>query len=291
MSCLRDLLVNAIDYAGLFPPAGLDMESTVKNYAAYRKSPDRWALGRLVVPVSRLGEFESKAAPVLEPGEPWPLSVLGGTDAAADLQAIAAFQDRHLKDVRIASLELKAASVAEIRQAAATIAGRIETFFEIPLGENLAELMRAVHDVRARAKVRTGGLKPGMVPSPEELAGFLRTAAETGPAFKATAGLHHALRSVRPLTYESGCETDLMHGFINVFVAAALAFMKQDKYGASVLDERDVRGFQFGESQLSWHGHEVARNDVKRVREGFLLSFGSCSFEEPIAELKELRLL
>ena len=60
MSVVRELLVDAIDYAGLFPPAGLGMEETVRNYAAYRKSPDRWALGKLVVPVARLAEFESK---------------------------------------------------------------------------------------------------------------------------------------------------------------------------------------------------------------------------------------
>jgi hypothetical protein len=129
-----------------------------------------------------------------------------------------------------------------------------------------------------------------MVPAPGDIARFLRSAREIGVAFKATAGLHHALRSVRPLTYETGCETDLMHGFLNVFVAASLAFMEQHPYVASTLDERDVRGFEFGETRLAWHGHEVARDDLKRVRDGFLLSFGSCSFEEPIAELQELGL-
>lgn len=291
MTVVRDLLVHAIDYAGLFPPAGLGMEETARKYSAYRKGPDHWALGRLVVPVARLAEFERAAAPFLEPGEPWHLSALGGTDLAADLQAIEAFRERHLNDVRIDSLEIKAGSVAEVQQAAATIAGRVETYVEIPIDGPAEELLRAIHGARARAKVRTGGIKTGMVPASVDLARFLRLARDAGVAFKATAGLHHALRSVRPLTYETGCESDLMHGFLNVAIASAFASLKQDPFVTSILDERDIRGFAFGESGLSWHGHDVARNDLKSVRDGFFLSFGSCSFEEPIAELEELRLV
>jgi hypothetical protein len=288
MSVVRELLVNAIDYAGLFPPAGLGMEETVRKYASYRKGPDRWALGRLVVPVARLAEFESQAAPLLEPGLPWHLSVLGGPDLSADLKAIEAFHNRHLADVRIDSLELKAGSPAEIQQAAAMIAGRIETFYEIPLPGS-SELIEAIRTARGRAKVRTGGVKPGMVPSPEELGRFLCLARKK-VAFKATAGLHHALRKVRPLTYETGCESDLMHGFLNVFIASCLAFAEQDRYVPSALDERDIRGFEFADGRASWHGNEVTREQIQLVRDQFVLSFGSCSFEEPIAELKELRL-
>ena len=288
MSVVHELLVNAIDYAGLFPPAGLGMEETVRKYASYRKGPDRWALGRLVVPVARLAEFESKAAPLLEAGEPWHLSVLGGADLSADLKAIEAFHDRHLGDARIDSLEIKAGSPAEIQQAAVTIGGRIETFYEIPLTAS-SELIDAVRRVQGRAKVRTGGVKPGLAPSPEDLGRFLCLARKK-VAFKATAGLHHALRSVRPLTYETGCESDLMHGFLNVFFAACLAFAEQDRYVPSALDERHIRGFDFGDGRASWHGNEVTRQQIQLVRDQFLLSFGSCSFEEPIAELKELKL-
>jgi len=290
MSCIRDLLVNAVDYAGLFPPAGLGMEAAVQNYAAYRKSPERWALGRLVLPAARLEEFEKAAAPLLDPGEPWPLSIIGGPDLAADLRAVVAFRTRR-RDARVDSYELKVNSAAEIAAADASIGGTMETFFEIAIGGNVPELLKAVKKVRARAKIRSGGLKPGMVPAPDEVARFLRLAHEEGVAFKATAGLHHALRSVRPLTYEAGCDTDLMHGFLNVAVASVLTFCDGDRYAASILDERDLRGFTFSDTQLAWHGHEATLDQIKLVRSIFFLSFGSCSFEEPIAELKELKLL
>ena len=57
MSALVSLLNGIVDYAGLFPPAGLDMDTVVQNYSEYRKSSQRWMLARLVIPASRLSEF------------------------------------------------------------------------------------------------------------------------------------------------------------------------------------------------------------------------------------------
>jgi hypothetical protein len=286
MTCVRDFLVHAIDYAGLFPPAGLDMKKSVRHYAAYRQGPERWALGRFVLPVARLEEFEAAAAPHLEEGEPWPLSVLGGNDLAADLRAIAAFRERHLRTARIASLEIKTSTAAEIRKAAAAIARQIETFFEIPIGSDPTGLLDAIHAERGRAKVRTGGTTKGAAPSPADLARFL-TLAKSRAAWKATAGLHHAVRSVRPLTYEAGCESDLMHGFLNVFLASSLALLGSGAPALeAMLGDQDPARFRDG---AAWSG--VTPADARRARSEFFLSFGSCSFEEPIAELKELGLL
>ena len=52
------LELSVVDYAGLFPPAGLDMRAAVGNYARYAAGPWAWALGRFIVPVSRLEELE-----------------------------------------------------------------------------------------------------------------------------------------------------------------------------------------------------------------------------------------
>ena len=59
---MEALLAQLIDYAGLFPPAKLDMGPTVRNYADYVAGDDAWMLGRLIVPVGRLEEFEAAAA-------------------------------------------------------------------------------------------------------------------------------------------------------------------------------------------------------------------------------------
>src|SRR5688500_6833993 len=85
---LHALLGDAVDYAGLLPPALLDMAGAVAEYASYLASPDRWALGRFVVPAARLSELAAEGeslaagsrASLGAPGTGWALSVLLGTD-------------------------------------------------------------------------------------------------------------------------------------------------------------------------------------------------------------------
>ena len=54
---LRALLSGVVDYAGLFPPAGLPLDQAIRNYARYRQGSDAWMLGRFVIPAARLAEF------------------------------------------------------------------------------------------------------------------------------------------------------------------------------------------------------------------------------------------
>src|SRR5271168_1715881 len=85
---LGALLEGLIDYAGLFPPAGLPMESAVRNYAAYRGSELHWILGRFIVPVARLAEFENALAALPDEADSplsWSLSVLAGADLSDDI--------------------------------------------------------------------------------------------------------------------------------------------------------------------------------------------------------------
>jgi hypothetical protein len=119
-----------------------------------------------------------------------------------------------------------------------------------------------------RAKIRTGG---DAVPSIEQVADFLRACKATGVAFKATAGLHHPIRN------------GAMHGFVNVFVAAAMV-----DHAEEILREEDATAFRFADDKVEWREQEVSADDLAKTRKTFALSFGSCSFEEPIDDLKEL---
>src|SRR5215831_18301579 len=97
---LRDLLAGLIDYAGLFPPAALDMTTAARNYAEHRESEYRFALGRFVVPVARLDEFERAAEGILPNGgwegnDFWRLSALGGADLSSDLNRIDEFNRKY----------------------------------------------------------------------------------------------------------------------------------------------------------------------------------------------------
>ena len=126
------------------------------------------------------------------------------------------------------------------------------------------------------AKVRLGGAAPDAVPPSTHVAGFLCEAAARRLPFKATAGLHHPIRTA-------------MHGFVNVFVAASFAWHGMEREDiTAVLDERDPRGFEFGGDGLRWRGRSLSSLQIDSARREFAHSFGSCSFEEPLADLREL---
>jgi len=56
----------------------------------------------------------------------------------------------------------------------------------------------------------------------------------------------------------------------------------------AILAEHDPHAFAFDDDGASWRGHRVSTEDIITMRRDFATSFGSCSFEEPIGDLKEL---
>lgn len=141
----------------------------------------------------------------------------------------------------------------------------------------------------AFAKVRTGGLTPEAIPAIDALADFLHRAAERRVPFKATAGLHHAIRSRHPVTYAADAPRAVMHGFLNVFLAAVFAWHGAEReLLAEILAEENPRAFAFADDEMHWRGHNLSTAQIQIARRDFAHSFGSCSFEEPVADLREL---
>lgn len=296
---LRVLLEGLIDYAGLFPPAELGMTAAVRNYAAYRQSEHHWVLGRFIVPAARLDEFEQAAAeywPRDGAAGYWQLSVLGGAQLEADIARINSFNRRRTVGdaaaVMIDTIEIKAATSAEIEAALRVMHPTLTCYIEIPLGDELTEQLRAIADAGALAKVRTGGVTAEGFPSAHDLARFIAACAKEDVGFKATAGLHHPLRAVNPLTYNADSATALMHGFLNVFLAAAFA---QNGMGvaqlAELLEETSPAAFHFAEDSVAWREQMLVKAHLRNTRRLFATAFGSCSFAEPIEDLQKIGLL
>src|SRR4051812_20268490 len=197
------------------------MQQAVESYARYLAGPDAWALARFVLPVSRFAEFET-AMKSIGPIEPWGISALLGANAEADLAEIDRFNDRNHARTIVDVVEVKAATSDEICHIRAFVRGSITAYFEIP-PDNASELLTTINAIHARAKIRTGGIKPDAIPSSETVARFIMECAKHEVPFKATAGLHHPARCVKPLTYEPDAPTGIMHGFLNVFMAAIAA--------------------------------------------------------------------
>jgi hypothetical protein len=291
------LLEGLVDYAGLFPPAGESMSQALDGYASYLSGPDRNALGRLIVPFSRLKEFESTAGEFLprETGrEPWKLSVITTGDVSAAALEITSFNRRHSERATaglavIDVMELKAASPAEIELQQSRLPASFTTYFEIPLDGDLPALFRSLARSAARAKIRTGGVTADAFPSAEAIVSFLVAAHREGVAFKATAGLHHPVRGKYRLTYEAGSPTGLMYGFLNVFLAAVLVAAGGARDDAlALLEESDSSAFSFSDDVIVWRGHRFDSEQIRAWRAEFAMSFGSCSFREPVDELDGL---
>ena len=288
MKTITALLEGIVDYAGLFPPAALSLRETVANYAAYRAQPESWMLGRLILPLSRLDQFEPPAD-----GAPWPLSVLATADLDADLKLIGHFNERFGQDrARIEAIEIKAATTEEIDRLAGRIPADLACFVEIPIENDPAPLLRALAQAGIQAKVRTGGVTAEAIPSAPDLARFLVCCAAEDLPFKATAGLHHPLRSRQRLTYEAESPSATMHGFLNLFLAAAFAQTGMEAGEVTeLLDEASPEAFRFEMDSVFWRDRMAVVAHVRNMRHLFALSFGSCSFVEPVAELRQLGLI
>lgn len=289
---LRSILAGAIDYAGLFPPASLSMNDAVANFAAYHAGDESWALGRFVLPLARLGEFAQAAAPHLgsvPESAPWRLSALVEPGTPAQLRVLHEFHARAHGRAVVDSIEGRAATPEAVIPYARFRETGLEVFVEIPVGEDPAPLLQAIAEASLSAKIRTGGVSPEAFPAAGDVARFLLACHAVGTPFKATAGLHHPLRSDYRLTYASDSPTGVMFGYLNVVLAATLAWSGATKRTVvAMLEERDRRALDASGDGIRWREHVLSASTIATVREMFMRGFGSCSFREPLDDLAAL---
>jgi hypothetical protein len=290
------LLSGLVDYAGLFPPASEGMREALENYASYRNGEDSSALGRFIVPISRLRELEGAGSDLMPRGskfEPWRLSVLVGDDVRLAGEEMLDFNRRHRTGstdghALIDVAELKASGVDEIGRQRSELPDFFTAYFEIPLKGNISPLIKAIAQASSRAKVRTGGVTPGSIPPAEKVIEFIDACQREAVPFKATAGLHHPVRGSYRLTYEPRSPVGTMYGFLNVFVASALIHAGESRKSAiAALEETDRRAFVFDDDAITWRDIRITTDQLEASRQ-FAISFGSCSFREPIDELRPL---
>lgn len=267
---IHALLAGAIDYAGLFPPASLDPRTALNNYLGYRKGADAWALGRFVVSASVLDQLPPHEEQAV------PLSVVVGPEVNEDLGRIEGYRQT---SYRIEALEIKGAPDRTISRGCAL-------YFEVPLDEVLEQRLGEIRDAGALAKVRTGGTAPEAFPASGVLTRFLIAAAGLKLPFKATAGLHHPVRGSYQLTYQAGAPSGIMFGYLNLVLAALLAWVQAGAHDVeAALLETSGDAFRFHADAMEWRQHRFDTELLVQVRQRFFHGFGSCSFREPLDEL------
>ena len=105
--------------------------------------------------------------------------------------------------------------------------------------------------------------------------------------FKATAGLHHAIRGAYPLSDDIGAHSATMHGFVNLMLAtAAVGERFPATTAAALLTRTDHAALVFDDQKVRWGDVELSTDALGRMREAQCVSFGSCSFRQPADEYR-----
>ena len=328
MPGLRELLRGAIDYAGLFPPANLEMAPAIQNYAHYRAEPEAWMLGRFVCPAARFGELSSLVDARFTAAAPLHVSALGRSGATQDefldqtrqdLVDIAAFRRRHGERVNVDCFETRlpgaviaTGDVKGLTRLVAASADLIELhgpptlmpYYEAALAGDwqtgLAAVFEAIYeDAASEAAEGRERCAP---------AGFkLRTGGVEAAAFPASEQIAFVLDGCRrfdlPLKFTAGLHHPIrsyresvktkMHGFLNVMLAALFAYAANWPQAdlTRLLDDEDAADFHSHEDGIGWRQHALDPQAVHRLRQEYGLTFGSCSFDEPRDDLRALGML
>jgi hypothetical protein len=318
LASVRAFLEGIIDYAGLFPPAKLDLPHALHNYVEYLTGPDAWMLGRFVCPVPQLTEALRTLAGLKLATNVKPrfsliprtatqseellqnlqenLSVLAAAQTLTDGKVGDVWEIRLPPDVMGEPHLPNLWQLVEDIGDAVSPTGAKTVFFEASAApvEGFAAMIRRLRSdeghvgkIRVGFKLRTGGLEESAIPPPHSVAEVIVNCRESKIPLKFTAGLHHPLRQFDP---NLGAHT---HGFLNVFGAALLAHAHElnPEQLLPILLEEDPHSFVFAETEFGWKDYRMDLVLTKNLRESNVVSFGSCSFEEPRDDLSSLSLL
>jgi len=301
---LGALLTHSIDYAGMFPPCSLAIESALQNQARYVRDPDAWMLNNFVLPVQKF-DAAVKGIWQFDQKHPLHISALGAKTGNADefigtlkivAETIRSFSARHVDFVSIPQLEMPLPQDVHLESLArigSILQGlELQTFWETPVhsAEKTIALL-AEHKSKANGcplgyKLRTGGVTADAFPTSPQIARVLVAAAKARVPIKFTAGLHHPVRQFRDEVKAK------MHGFLNVLGAAVLAAEHQwdEQQTSEMLEDENAASLSFSNEVFAWREWKIATDRIKTRRE-LVISFGSCSFDEPREDLRALRLL
>ena len=274
------ILEGFIDYAGLYPPANLNMESTVHNWSKYLQTEDNWMLARLIIPASRLDEFKRASQKLLpsEQEEMWQLSVLLPPANSEEFESsVNKTVEFNISDCGAVAnvVEFKANTVDEINSAFSVLHDDLFPFIELPINEDPRGLIASLSGAIAGAKVRTGGIKPELYPSSKNLARFIHACSIANQPFKATAGMHHPCQSKNE---KVGV---IEYGFLLVLQATAAVSV----HDANVNEVESILMSEFPDFSM------FTEKELEHVRAELFNSLGTCSFDEPRVDLRKMGLL
>ncbi|OBJ01022.1 hypothetical protein [Mycobacterium sp. 1465703.0] len=273
------LFRSLFDDAALFPPGNAAMNAALISRNRHRQVGRSKFIGPFVVPGNRLAELaDSRSSRDDDRLLDLAVTVTGGIAAVSSALRVV----EHIPQVRAVAIEVATepgSTTADIGVGLATVVPEgIRVFVEIPLDGRQLSSIDGLVGSGILAKFRTGGTERSAYPDEKELAACIHRAVSLEVPFKATAGLHRAIRNTNPA---NGFE---QHGFLNLLAGVGVALT-----GATVADIAAVLARRDGEHVAA----ELARLDlecVSRIRSRFF-SFGTYSIDEPLEDIARLGLV
>lgn len=286
---LQTLFGQSIDFAGTFWPGSLSLEDCLKKFDTHQAGAESWLVNRLVVAVRDLPELAQRVesrrtvlpiAVVTPPATDDATWQDGLETAARNMNEVAS------RNLEIESLEVSLPATGDLATLLRDLRGfqDADVFVEIPPERDLIETLAALADTEwLRAKLRTGGPEAHHLPDPERVSEFILSVIDLEMEAKLTAGLHHAL----PARNSDG--TLARFGFLTTFAGAAIARSHDlsRREFAQLLTNTDPGAWSFEAKSITYLGQKVDILDLQEARES-LLSFGSCSIDEPFSDLQRL---
>ncbi|MCM1981720.1 hypothetical protein, partial [Lyngbya confervoides] len=163
VTAVEALLSHLIDYAGLFPPAQLNLQEALHQYLQYRSSDQAWMLGRFVVPLSQVGALIS----LIPAGTGLPISVILDAPLSRAIPQLQDWREAHAS-VEVAAIDIPPTTLQREFHPLPPFPQGLEVYGEVSW-EETAHFARHFPP-SFRAKIRTGGLTPAAFPTAPQLA-------------------------------------------------------------------------------------------------------------------------
>ncbi|NEC14149.1 hypothetical protein G3I34_18130 [Streptomyces sp. SID8014] len=273
-----ELFASFCDDAAVFPPGEMPLADAVPAHLRHVAAAHAPLVGPLVVPRARLPELAALTAGYGPGTLDLAVTVPSPEEAARAPASVRALPAARLRFLEVAVPEDVPAPEVVPRLTAALAEApdhaRVTVYVEVPRDERRAELIASLAASPYLAKFRTGGVRAELYPDERELARSVLLAVRAKVPFKATAGLHHAVRNTDPRTLFE------QHGHLNLLAATGAALDGAGEEDiVAILAERDAATVAGLVGALS-----------PEVRKTFR-SFGTCSLAGPVSELAALDLL
>ena len=317
MQSLNNFMQELLDYAGLFPPATLSLQDSLKNFAEYHHHNQKDWLGKFILPAKKIDDTililnklnifsmlknKVKFSVILSSSET--LSEYKNT-VKTDLISVNKLINQYGNIIDIQSFEVLPPKEVFNSDNTDSIKNfliysseflfqfkdKVEFYCELPFSEKLNDNLTAIkkHNdninlLKISVKLRTGGVTPQQIPTSRDVANAILLCAKQKIPLKATAGLHVPVPNDNP---QVGAK---LHGFLNVFSCMLFCYDGQLlnlQEIEKIISSYSYSDFKFSDKGLHVGDKFIANSKIAELRKLYIKSFGTCSFLEPIEHLHE----